>query len=193
MQAAAEAAGRTFGFPYMLKSRRLAYDGRGNAVVSSTADLGAAVEALGGFERGLYAEKWAPFSKELSVMVARYVRCTPDLCRATDGVACLAATDNVVICSQSSVEYGITPESTHEKQTSDLVRVTFLLCRTNKTLKVLPATPATMMAVAAWPAAADVLADLLHARVVDSMIAVTRERSLQSGSNHTTTAVTIHA
>lgn len=58
----------------MLKSRRLAYDGRGNAVVASAGDLPAAVEALGGFDRGLYAEKWAPFSKELSVMVAR---CAP--------------------------------------------------------------------------------------------------------------------
>lgn len=30
-----------------------------------------AVNALGGYGRGLYAEKWAPFVKELSVIVAR--------------------------------------------------------------------------------------------------------------------------
>lgn len=27
--------------------------------------------ALGGFDRGLYVEKWAPFVKELAVIVAR--------------------------------------------------------------------------------------------------------------------------
>jgi phosphoribosylaminoimidazole carboxylase len=29
------------------------------------------VQALGGYEHGLYAEKWAPFVKELAVMVVR--------------------------------------------------------------------------------------------------------------------------
>lgn len=36
---------------------RLAYDGRGNAVVRSEADIPAAVESLGGYDKGLYAEK----------------------------------------------------------------------------------------------------------------------------------------
>ncbi|KAG6541490.1 hypothetical protein Mapa_017165 [Marchantia paleacea] len=67
----AEEAVRIFGYPLMLKSRRLAYDGRGNAVVRSKEDLVKAVSSLGGYERGLYAEKWAPFVKELAVMVAR--------------------------------------------------------------------------------------------------------------------------
>ncbi|KAL3682783.1 hypothetical protein R1sor_000805 [Riccia sorocarpa] len=67
----AEEAGRIFGYPLMLKSRRLAYDGRGNAVVRSRDELANAVSLLGGYERGLYAEKWAPFVKELAVMVAR--------------------------------------------------------------------------------------------------------------------------
>jgi phosphoribosylaminoimidazole carboxylase len=34
-------------------------------------DLSAGVSALGGFSHGLYAEKWAPFVKELAVMVVR--------------------------------------------------------------------------------------------------------------------------
>ena len=42
---------------------RLAYDGRGNAVVASADALAAAVEALGGYAHGLYAERWAPFTK----------------------------------------------------------------------------------------------------------------------------------
>ncbi|MCO5588739.1 hypothetical protein L7F22_042698 [Adiantum nelumboides] len=64
-------AGRDFGYPFMIKSRRLAYDGRGNAVAHSKEDLHKAVFSLGGFERGLYAEKFAPFVKELSIMVVR--------------------------------------------------------------------------------------------------------------------------
>ncbi|GAB4822141.1 hypothetical protein N2152v2_009187 [Parachlorella kessleri] len=67
----AESAGRAFGYPFMLKSKTLAYDGRGNAVVRSAEALPAAVESLGGYEKGLYAEKWVPFVCELAVMVAR--------------------------------------------------------------------------------------------------------------------------
>ncbi|CAI5461583.1 unnamed protein product [Closterium sp. Yama58-4] len=64
--AAAEAAGEEFSYPFMLKSRKNAYDGRGNAVVNSQEDIEQAVADLGGFERGLYAEKWAPFTKPCS-------------------------------------------------------------------------------------------------------------------------------
>ncbi|PSC69680.1 phosphoribosylaminoimidazole chloroplastic [Micractinium conductrix] len=67
----AEGAGHAFGYPYMLKSKKLAYDGRGNAVVRSEADIAAAVASLGGYEKGLYAEKWVPFVCELAVMVVR--------------------------------------------------------------------------------------------------------------------------
>ncbi|CAN1729386.1 Phosphoribosylaminoimidazole carboxylase, chloroplastic (Fragment) [Linum perenne] len=55
----------------MIKSKRLAYDGRGNAVAKSEEDLSSAVTSLGGFSHGLYIEKWAPFVKELAVIVAR--------------------------------------------------------------------------------------------------------------------------
>ncbi|KAI4384085.1 hypothetical protein MLD38_009852 [Melastoma candidum] len=64
-------AGDLYGYPLMIKSKRLAYDGRGNAVARSPEDIPAAVDALGGYERGLYVEKWAPFVKELAVIVAR--------------------------------------------------------------------------------------------------------------------------
>ncbi|ERN10281.1 hypothetical protein AMTR_s00177p00010960 [Amborella trichopoda] len=67
----AEKAGNLFGYPLMIKSKRLAYDGRGNAVAYKKEDLSYAVSALGGLDRGLYAEKWAPFIKELSVVVVR--------------------------------------------------------------------------------------------------------------------------
>jgi len=52
-----------------LKSKRLAYDGRGNAVVRTATDIPQAVKALGG--QGLYAEGWIPFTKELAVMITR--------------------------------------------------------------------------------------------------------------------------
>ncbi|KAG8733300.1 phosphoribosylaminoimidazole carboxylase ade2 [Ceratobasidium sp. 423] len=62
-------AGRKMGYPLMLKSRTLAYDGRGNFVVRSEDKAAEALKALG--DRPLYAERWAPFTKELAVMVVR--------------------------------------------------------------------------------------------------------------------------
>ncbi|KAL4580610.1 hypothetical protein LXL04_016810 [Taraxacum kok-saghyz] len=67
----AKKAGLEFGYPLMVKSRRLAYDGRGNAVAKSEQELTSAINALGGFGHGLYVEQWAPFVKELAVIVAR--------------------------------------------------------------------------------------------------------------------------
>ena len=64
-----EDVGRKLDYPYMLKSRTDAYDGRGNYPVMSMSDLGAALAALKG--RPLYAEKWANFKKELAVMVVK--------------------------------------------------------------------------------------------------------------------------
>ncbi|KAF8271676.1 Phosphoribosylaminoimidazole carboxylase [Lactarius quietus] len=57
------------GLPLMLKSRTLAYDGRGNYVFSGLSQIQDALNALG--ERPLYAEKWVPFVKEIAVMVVR--------------------------------------------------------------------------------------------------------------------------
>ncbi|KAF2640042.1 phosphoribosylaminoimidazole carboxylase [Massarina eburnea CBS 473.64] len=61
--------GRTFGYPYMLKSKTEAYDGRGNFVVKSEESVEEAFEVLG--KRPLYAEKWAEFRMELAVMVVK--------------------------------------------------------------------------------------------------------------------------
>ncbi|OCH87663.1 Phosphoribosylaminoimidazole carboxylase [Obba rivulosa] len=63
------AAADKLGLPLMLKSRTLAYDGRGNFVVRDLSQLDAALAALAG--RPLYAEKWVPFVKEIAVMVVR--------------------------------------------------------------------------------------------------------------------------
>ncbi|KAK5168898.1 uncharacterized protein LTR77_006207 [Saxophila tyrrhenica] len=65
-----ESAGKTVGLPLMLKSRKEAYDGRGNFPVKTKDDFKSALEALGS-NRDLYAEKWANFSLELAVMVVK--------------------------------------------------------------------------------------------------------------------------
>ncbi|KAL3893773.1 MAG: hypothetical protein SGPRY_014006, partial [Prymnesium sp.] len=66
------AAGEKWGYPLMLKARKGAYDGRGNAVVSTAADAKSAFSLLspdGAVQ--LYAERWCAFTKELAVMVVR--------------------------------------------------------------------------------------------------------------------------
>ena len=59
------------GVPVMLKARTLAYDGRGNSPLKSgsSEDIEASLNFLG--DRPLYAEGWAPFVKEVAVMVVR--------------------------------------------------------------------------------------------------------------------------
>ncbi|KAI8984869.1 Phosphoribosylaminoimidazole carboxylase [Trametes punicea] len=67
--ASVHAAAERLGLPLMLKSRTLAYDGRGNFVISDLKQVQEAITALG--NRPLYAEKWVPFVKEIAVMVVR--------------------------------------------------------------------------------------------------------------------------
>ncbi|KAH9180078.1 Phosphoribosylaminoimidazole carboxylase [Lactarius sanguifluus] len=67
-QAITSVAG-VLGLPLMLKSRTLAYDGRGNYVLRELSQIQDALNALGG--RPLYAEKWVSFVKEIAVMVVR--------------------------------------------------------------------------------------------------------------------------
>lgn len=63
--------GASLGFPFMLKARTMAYDGRGNYVVKTAENIDEALKFLD--NRSLYAEKWCPFTKELAVMVVRTV------------------------------------------------------------------------------------------------------------------------
>jgi phosphoribosylaminoimidazole carboxylase len=66
---AIKAVGNKYGYPFMLKSKTEAYDGRGNFVVKTEADATKAKEVLG--DRPLYAERWADFRLELAVMVVK--------------------------------------------------------------------------------------------------------------------------
>lgn len=64
-----EQIAKQLGYPFMLKSRTEAYDGRGNYPIKSAADLRTGLAALR--NRPLYAEQWADFTKELAVMVIK--------------------------------------------------------------------------------------------------------------------------
>ncbi len=55
----------------LLKTRHGAYDGRGNMVVETNAQVDEAFKLFAG--KALYAEKFVPFHKELAVMVARSI------------------------------------------------------------------------------------------------------------------------
>lgn len=60
------------GYPLVLKTRTLGYDGRGTAVVRSPEALAQAVDRLGGLKPGhLMAEAYIAFERELAVMVVR--------------------------------------------------------------------------------------------------------------------------
>lgn len=61
--------GEIFGYPFLLKARFDAYDGRGNYVIKSEADISDAFNTLS--KSTLYAERFVPFVKELSVVSAR--------------------------------------------------------------------------------------------------------------------------
>lgn len=60
-----------FGYPFMMKSRTMAYDGNGNAVVNGPKDIELAWQKLKGENGMLYAERWVPYVKELAVMIVR--------------------------------------------------------------------------------------------------------------------------
>jgi 5-(carboxyamino)imidazole ribonucleotide synthase len=60
------AAAAELGWPVVLKTRRLGYDGRGQRVASSVAALAAAWQELGGVP--CIAEAWVPFQREVSLI-----------------------------------------------------------------------------------------------------------------------------
>ena len=57
--------------PILLKTCMGGYDGKGQRKVDEVADAEAAFQDLQGDQRGLIAEGWLPFEREISVLVAR--------------------------------------------------------------------------------------------------------------------------
>jgi 5-(carboxyamino)imidazole ribonucleotide synthase len=64
-----ERAVETWGYPLVLKARKDAYDGRGNARVNGPEDIQSALAKLG--DRELYVEQCLELDKELGLMIAR--------------------------------------------------------------------------------------------------------------------------
>lgn len=67
-----ERAIQAWGYPLVLKARRDAYDGRGNARINGPNDIQPAFDRLAG--RELYVEKGLALDKELGIMIARNER-----------------------------------------------------------------------------------------------------------------------
>ncbi len=68
-----EEKAQKLGWPMVLKSRRMGYDGKGNATLESAADIDEAWEKLNGDEKELYVEGFCKFICELAVMVTRSI------------------------------------------------------------------------------------------------------------------------
>ncbi len=64
-------AARQFGFPAVLKKRCFSYDGKGNAIVQTAAELPAAWAKLDGDRHPLYIEEFCPFRRELAIIITR--------------------------------------------------------------------------------------------------------------------------
>jgi 5-(carboxyamino)imidazole ribonucleotide synthase len=64
-----DAATRELGYPCILKTRRLGYDGKGQARLSGPADLSSAWASLGSVP--LIVEGFVPFHRELSILAVR--------------------------------------------------------------------------------------------------------------------------
>ncbi len=62
---------KKFNYPVVLKAKRFAYDGRGNAVIKKQSDIAKALKKLNKSE--LYVEKFIPFIQELATQVGRTV------------------------------------------------------------------------------------------------------------------------
>jgi phosphoribosylaminoimidazole carboxylase len=61
--------GNQYGYPFVLKKKRFAYDGNGNFLIRTEADMAIGYDKLGQLD--LYAEKYVPFVKEIAVMVVK--------------------------------------------------------------------------------------------------------------------------
>lgn len=65
-------ASERLGLPFVLKTARFGYDGKGQTVIRTAADLAGSIKT---FEPTEYvAEKWLPFDQEISVIVTRSER-----------------------------------------------------------------------------------------------------------------------
>ena len=64
---------KKFGYPFLLKSRTMGYDGYGNATIHNEIEIESAMQKFKSDPQRsqLYAEEYIDFSKELAIMIAR--------------------------------------------------------------------------------------------------------------------------
>ena len=104
-QAVARVA-QEFGLPLLLKARRNAYDGKGNATVRTLDEIGGAWKKLGGTAgNDLFAEAFCPFVKELAVIITR----GRDGATATYPLVETVQCDHVchIVCAPAPIEAGL--------------------------------------------------------------------------------------
>lgn len=65
-------ARKIFGFPFLLKARTDAYDGRGNFLIKNAKDINKGLTKLKG--RKLYVEQFVKSKKELAIMIAKSMK-----------------------------------------------------------------------------------------------------------------------
>jgi len=92
-------AAEKIGLPLVLKTRRLGYDGKGQAVIRGTADMEPALAALGG--AGLIAEQFIPFDREVSAIGARSVSGEIAIYPLTEN----RHRDGILDCSRAPADY----------------------------------------------------------------------------------------
>jgi 5-(carboxyamino)imidazole ribonucleotide synthase len=63
-----------FGYPLMLKTTTGGYDGKGNALIQTEADVETAYNKLGGGKKELMLEEYIAFEKEISVIACRGIK-----------------------------------------------------------------------------------------------------------------------
>lgn len=68
-----EDGAKQLGWPLVLKAKRNAYDGKGNATLHSEVDIDKAWEKLGGDKNELYIESFCEFNKELAIIITRSI------------------------------------------------------------------------------------------------------------------------
>ncbi|WP_167955222.1 5-(carboxyamino)imidazole ribonucleotide synthase [Anaerosporobacter faecicola] len=109
-------AGKTYGYPIILKTCTGGYDGKGNAVIRQESDVQEAFEALGAGKLPLMVEEFVPFEKEVSILV----------CRSANGdIQVFPVAENVHVNSildETTVPAVISEDST--KEAMDIARKT---------------------------------------------------------------------
>ncbi|KAL4723479.1 hypothetical protein ACLX1H_009114 [Fusarium chlamydosporum] len=112
MRASLKDIAAKYGLPFMLKSRKDSYDGRGNIKIANDDDIETAVTEFGKLQ--CYAEKYVPFQRELSVIVIR----TEDADGKTKRLVPYPAVETVHednVCSRVYMPPRDTPESVSKR------------------------------------------------------------------------------